>query len=183
MGSVIFGLAMSLDGLINGRDGDLSRLYPDMDALRESELLQESIRATGAVVMGRHAYDMANGDYTGYEFQVPIFVVTHHPPAQAAKGENDSLSFTFITDGYASAVAQAKAAAGDKDVTIVGGANAAQECLKLGLIDEIHIDLMPVLLGEGLRLFENLGPTPIELESTRVVAEKGVTHLFFRVVK
>jgi dihydrofolate reductase len=183
MGKVIFGMTMSLDGFINDRNGSVSRLYPDMQAMRESELLQEAMHDTGAVVMGRRSYDMGNGDYTGYEFQVPIFVVTHHPPAQAARGENDRLSFTFVSEGYESAIAQAKAAAGEKDVTIVGGADAAQQCLKAGLIDELQLDIRHVLLGGGLRLFENLGLTPIELESTRVVNEKDVTHLFFRVMK
>lgn len=96
MAKVIVGTTMSLDGFIADRSCDVSRLYPDLDALRQSEWLQEEIRMTGTVVMGRHAYDMAQGDFTGYEFQVPIFVLTHHVPA---KGENEKLRFTFVTDG------------------------------------------------------------------------------------
>jgi len=126
MGKVILGLTMSLDGYINDRNGSVGRLYPDFAEYRDSDLLQESIRSTGAVVMGRHAYDMANGDFTDYEFQVPIFVITHEAPQRVAKGENDALSFIFVTNGVKTAIERARAAARDKDVTPVGGANAAQ---------------------------------------------------------
>jgi len=184
MGKVIGGMTISLDGFVNDRNGDVSRLYPDLGALRETELLQESIKMTGAVVMGRGAYDMANGDFTGYEFQVPIFVVTHHIPDKAAKGENDKLKFHFVTDGLESAMKQAKAAAGDKNVTVVGGANTTQQCIKAGLLDELEIGIMPILLGEGLRLFEHLGTEPIELEKIRVIeSPAGRTDIIFRVVK
>src|SRR5512134_3586317 len=126
-------MTISLDGFVNDRNGSVSRLYPDLAALGETESLQEAIKTTGAVVMGRHAYDMAQGNFTGYEFQVPIFVVTHHVPETAAKGENDQLKFHFVTDGFESAIEQAKAAAGDKNVTLIGGANAAQQCIRTGL--------------------------------------------------
>ncbi|MDQ3005335.1 MAG: dihydrofolate reductase, partial [Chloroflexota bacterium] len=132
MGKVILGLTMSLDGFVNDRNGDVGRLYPDFEALRETEVLQEAIRKTGAVVMGRHAYDMANGDFTGYEFQVPIFVLTHHVPEQVAKGENQNFKFNFIIDGIESAIEKARAAAGEKDVTVVGGADIFQQCLNKG---------------------------------------------------
>ena len=183
MGNVIFGMTMSLDGFINDRNGSVSLLYPDFAVLAESDDLQEAIRTTGAVVMGRHSYDMGNGDFTGYEFQAPIFVVTHHIPEQTAKGENDKLTFTFVTDGVKSAIAKAKAAAGDKAVTVVGGADIGQQLLKAGLVDELHIDVMPVLLGAGLRLFENLDGAPIELEITRVSKTLGRTSLRYRIVK
>lgn len=183
MAKVVLGTTMSLDGFINDRNGAVSRLYPDLGALRETEVLQESMRATGAVVMGRHAYDMAEGDFTEYEFQVPIFVLTHAAPEKAAKGQNDRLTFTFVTDGIVSALRQAKAAAGDKDVSVIGGANIAQQCLQSGLVDELDIGIVPILLGEGLRFFDHLGPDPIELESMRVLEAAGVTYLKFRVVK
>jgi len=89
MGNVIIGATLSLDGFMNDRHGEVSRLYPDLAALRRTEMLQEEIRTTGAVVMGRRAYDMAEGDLTDYEYQVPIFVLTHHFPGKAVKGEND----------------------------------------------------------------------------------------------
>jgi dihydrofolate reductase len=80
MGNVIVGATLSLDGFMSDRHGDISRLYPDLEALRRTEMLQEEIRTTGAVVMGRRAYDMGEGDLTDYEYQVPIFVLTHHLP-------------------------------------------------------------------------------------------------------
>ncbi len=146
MGNVIIGTTMSLDGFMNDRNGDVSRLYPDFEALHKTEMLQEEIRTTGAVVMGRRAYDMAEGDLTGYEYQVPIFVLTHHVPAKGPKGENDRLTVTFVTGGIESAIAKAKAAAGDKQVTVVGGAQTAQQCLRAGLVDEIHMGIVPDLL-------------------------------------
>ena len=184
MGKVVGGALLSLDGFMSDRNGDLSRLYPDLEAFGQEEVLIESIRTTGAVVMGRRAYDMAQGDFTGYEYQAPIFVLTHRPPEKPAKGENDKLSFSFVTDGIVSAIAKAKAAAGDKYVTVVGGAQTAQACLQAGLMDEIQVHIMPLLLGEGLRLFENLGPQPIELERIKViVSPTGRTDILFRVVK
>src|SRR5262245_46153702 len=140
MGQVIVGMTMSLDGYINDQNGSVSRLYPDMYALRETEEMQEAMRTTGAVVMGRRTYDMANGDFTDYEFQTPIFVVTNHPPEKAAKGENENLKFIFVTDGIESAIAQAKAAAGDKNVVVVGGASTIQQIIKAGLADTLELD-------------------------------------------
>jgi dihydrofolate reductase len=98
MAKVIAGMTLSLDGFVNDRNGSVERLYLDLEALRKTEFLQEVIASTGAVVMGRRAYDMANGDFSGYESQVPIFVVTHHPPAKTAKGENDKLQLAFVDD-------------------------------------------------------------------------------------
>jgi dihydrofolate reductase len=183
MGKVILGMTMSLDGFINDRDGSVSRLYPDFEALHETELLQEAMRNTGAVVMGKHAYDMANGDFTGYEFQTPIFVLTHHVPEKVAKGENEKLKFTFVTDGIASAIEKAKAAAGDQDVQVIGGADAFRQSLQLGLVDELQLGIVPVLLGEGLRLFEHLDTDQIQLTQVRVIESPGRTDLVFNVVK
>jgi dihydrofolate reductase len=183
MGNVIIGATLSLDGFMNDRHGDVSRLYPDLPALRSIAMLQEEIRMTGAVVMGRRAYDMAGGDLTDYEYQVPIFVLTHHIPEQVPKGQNDQLMVTFVTDGIQRAIEQAQAAAGDKQVTVVGGANTAQQCLRAGLVDEIHIGIVPVLLGEGLRFFEPGANEQLDLERTRVFASPPRTDVWFRVVK
>ena len=185
MGKVIVGTTMSLDGFMNDRNGDVSRLYPDLEALRKTEMLQEAIQTTGAVVMGRRAYAMAaDPDWyvDHYEYQVPIFVLTHTVPERQPK-ENEKLTFTFVTDGIESAIAQAKAAAGDKHVMVIGGANTAQQCLRAGLVDEIHIGIVPVLFGEGLRFFEPLGNEQMELERTRVFESPTRTDLWFRVVK
>jgi len=116
MAKVIVGTTISLDGFINDRNGSVERLYPDLEALRKTEFLKEVIAYTGAVVMGRRAFDMANGDLTGYEFQVPIFVVTHHPPGAVVKGQNANLSVTFVTEGIEAAVRRAKKAAGGPPV-------------------------------------------------------------------
>ena len=183
MTKVVGGMTISLDGFINDRSGSVSLLYPDMAGMQDSEVMQESMKATGAVVMGRKSYDMGNDDFTGYEFQTPIFVLTHQAPEKVANGENENLKFHFVTDGIESAVAKAKAAARGKDVTVIGGASTIQQLIKAGLLDELHIDLAPVLLGEGTRLFEPLGIEPIHLEQLQVVEYRGVTHLEFRVRK
>jgi dihydrofolate reductase len=183
MGNVIIGATLSLDGFMNDRHGEVSRLYPNLQALRRTEMLQEEIRTTGAVVMGRRAYNMAGGDVTDYEYQVPIFVLTHHVPAQRPKGENDQLTVTFVTGGIQRAIEQAQAAAGDKQVMVIGGANTAQQCLRAGLVDEIHIGIVPVLLGEGLRFFEPEANEQMQLERTRVFASPTRTDLWFRVVR
>lgn len=184
MGKVVGGMTVSLDGFVNDQNGDTSRLFSDFDAVLESEIMQDAIRTTGAVIMGRRSYEMASGDFTGYEFQTPIFVVTHDPPEQTPKGENEKLRFNFVSDGVEHAVTEAKTAAGDRDVTVVGGADTTQQLLRAGLIDELQISIMPVLLGDGTRLLEHLGDTPIKLERVRVVeSPSGRTDLIFRVVK
>ena len=186
MGTVVLGWTMSLDGYINDRRGSVTALYPDLAALRETEPLKESIQNTGAVVMGRNSFAMAEDPdwFVGsYEYQVPIFVLTHQPPERHPK-ESSQLTFTFVTDGIKSAIGQAKAAAGDKDVTVIGGANTAQQCLNAGLADELHIDIMPVLFGGGLRSFEEVDAQQIKLERITVMQlPGGRTHLRFRIVK
>src|SRR5258706_13781080 len=170
MGKVIAGMTMSLDGFINDRNGSAESLSPDFDELHDVPIFQEMIKNTGAVIMGKNTYEMAdpfmwiNDDY---EFQVPIFVLTHTPPAKFPKG-NDKLTLTFVTDGVESAISKAKKAAGDKMVQIIGGAETIQECLNSGLCDELGIDVMPILLGKGLRLFENIDTDKITLERIKV---------------
>jgi dihydrofolate reductase len=136
--------------------------------------------------MGRQAYAMADDPdwYAGnYEFQVPIFVLTHTVSGKQPR-QTDSLRFIFVTDGIASAIGQAKAAAGTKDVTVIGGASTIQQCLQAGLADELHLDTMPVLLGGGLRLFGASSTEQITLERVQVSElPGGRTHLRFRVVR
>lgn len=186
MGKVIVGMTMSLDGFVQDREGSVGALYPDFETLRETAPMQDAMQQTGAVVMGWKTFAMAaEPDLYAehYEFQVPIFVVTHTPPAKQPK-ENSKLTFTFVTDGLPSAIAQAKAAAGAKDVTVVGGAQTIQRCLRAGLADELQVDIMPVLLGEGLRLFAALERAQIQLERVKVLALPAErTHLCFRIVK
>lgn len=186
MGKVVLGMTMSLDGFINDRSGSVEVLYPNLAALRETGPLQESIRNTGAVVMGRHSFDMAEDPDRlagNYEYQVPIFVLTHRPPKKHPK-ETSELTFTFVMDGIESAVRQAKAAAGDRDVNVIGAANTAGQCLTAGLADELHVDIMPILLGGGLRIFEDIGIRQIQLERLAVIElPAGRTHLEFRILK
>jgi dihydrofolate reductase len=114
-------------------------------------------------------------------FRAPVFVLTHH--ASDPWIRQGGTTFTFVTDGIESAVEHAQAAAGGKDVQIAGGANVIQQCVKAELLDELQIHLAPVLLGDGVRLFERMGPEDVELEGTRVIDSPRVTHLGFRVVK
>jgi dihydrofolate reductase len=183
MGKIILGMTISLDGFVNDQDGSVGRLYADLQGVDYSEQFQEAIQATGAVIMGRRSYEMGDGDFTGYEFQVPLHVVTHQVPEQVAKGENKNMKFVFVTDGVESAVSQAKRAAGDKDVTVVGGADIIQQILNAGLADELHIDIIPVLLGDGLRLFDHIENAPVELEQIQVDKKPKRTSFRYRIVK
>ena len=185
MGKVVLGITISLDGFVNDRNGSVAALYPDLADWRESEQGKESIQNTGAVVMGRNSYAMSEDPdwFAGnYEYQVPIFVLTHEPPKKHPK-ETDDLTFTFVTDGIESAVQQAKAAAGDKEVNVIGAPATARQCLDADLADELHVDIMPVLLGGGLRLFED-SMEAIQLERIHVMElPGGRTHLKFRILK
>lgn len=186
MAKVILGLTISLDGFAEDINGSVGKLYPDLDTLRETEVLKQSIRSTGSVVMSMKEFDMAEDPDSlaeGYEYQVPIFVFTDKPPEKHPK-ENDELSFTFVTDGIESAVRQAKTAAGEKDVTIIGSASTTDQCIKAGLADELEIDIIPIFLKKGHRPFEDIGNKSIEVERINVVAlPAGRTHFRFRIVK
>jgi dihydrofolate reductase len=150
---VIVGMTISLDGFVADQNGNAGRLYPDLAALRHAAYMKDLIEQTGAVLMGRTTFEMADPEtrYVGdYAFQVPIFVLTHHRPSVAPK-QDQHLTFTFVTDGVESTVAQARAAARDKAVQVVGGVSIAQQLLGAGLADELLVDIMPVFLGIGLR--------------------------------
>jgi dihydrofolate reductase len=184
VGRVIAGMTMSLDGFVADAAGNVDRLYADFAELQGSPYMMASIAEAGAVVMGRKTFEMGDPDsYVGaYEFQVPIFVLTHHPP-QIPPKQDGRLTFTFVHDGVASAVAQAKAAAGDKAVQVVGGANVIQQKLQAGLVDELHIDIMPLFLGDGLRLFEHAALERVDLETIGVETVGQRTGLRFRIVR
>ena len=204
MGTVGTGSSMSLDGFIAGPndaperplgnggerlfawyfDGDTEYTMPGggitLKVSRASAgLLRESHEKTGALVVGRRHFDLANGWGGRHPMDLPVFVVTHSFPREWIYGGSP---FTFVASGVESAIEQARAVAGDKDVG-VGDANVAQQAIKAGLIDEIGIDLVPILLGGGVRFFDHLGEGQIELERTRVIEAPGVTHLRFRVLK
>lgn len=183
MARVVGGMTFSLDGFASDPDGDVGRLYPDLGDLRSTEMLQEEIRTTGVVVMGRRSYDMGDPDSfaENYEYQVPIFVLTHHIPEKKPR-ETEKLTITFVTDGIETAITRAKAAAGDKNVMLIG-ATVNQQCLNLGLCDELHIGIMPVLLGGGLRLFEHIDTARIILEKIKLLEAGARTDIWFRVVR
>jgi len=145
--------------------------------------MKDLIADTGAVLMGRHTFQMADPDTLAdnYEFQVPIFIVTHRSPAHQPK-ENGRISFTFVTDGVEPAVRMAKAAAKDRNVTVVGGADLARQLFAANLVDELHVDVMPVLLGSGLR-FWGAGQEHLHLETIDVSRAGERTTLRYRVVR
>jgi dihydrofolate reductase len=186
MGKVILGVTISMDGFAEDSNGSVGPLYPDLDTLRNSEILRESIENTGSVVMSWKEFTMAEDPDTivdNYEYQVPIFVFTDKVP-QRHPQESGKVTFTFVTDGMANAVRQAKAAAGDKDVTIIGSAATTQLCLKEGLADELHLEIIPVFLETGYRPFDGIGNQSTRLERIKVVElAAGRTHLRFRFVK
>ena len=156
----------------------------------DSDVVAESIAATGAVVMGRRMFSGGAGPWAGDPnaeawwgddppFHVPVFVLTHHARETVVK--QGGTSFTFVTDGIEAALEQARAVAEERDVALAGGATVVQQYLKAGLLDELQIHVIPVLLGGGVSLFGSLGIDPVELEATRVIESPSVTHLRYSV--
>jgi dihydrofolate reductase len=203
MGNVVFNMTVSLDGYVAGpNDGPENGMGDGGDALfrwyftgdteipisdgnmvlkvsqQSARLLQDAMRNYGAGVWGRRTFDIAHA-WSGHPPGSPAFIVTHHAPQEWVY---DGSPFTFVTDGVESAIRQAQQVAGEKDV-VVCTASILQQCLNLGLIDEIHIDVAPLLLGKGVRLFDHLEIKPLELERIHVIEAAGVTHMGFRVVR
>jgi dihydrofolate reductase len=158
------------------------------EATADDEVFAETFAATGAVVMGRRMFSGGAGPWEddpnadGWwgdnpPFGVPVFILTHHEREPVLK--EGGTTFTFVTDGFESALADARAAAGEKNVHVAGGANVVQQYL--GLLDELQIHVAPLLLGDGVRLFG--GSARPELELTRVIESPKVTHIRYRVVK
>ena len=132
--------------------------------------------------MGRKTYDMGNGDWT--RVRVSGADLRRHPSGSLSpcqRGTNEHLTFTFVSDGIESAIAAAKSAAGAKDVTVLGGAQVIRECLRLGLGDELHIDVMPVLFGAGTRLFDGLRDGDVVLDTISVTRSGPRTSMKFRI--
>lgn len=203
MGKVVFDISVSLDGYVAGPDDGpelglgaggerLHEWVVELKSWREphgleggetnasSAIVEEGLSAAGAIVVGKRMFDNAHGWGDVPPFHMPVFVLTHTAREPLAKSDT---TFTFVTDGIESAVEQAKAAAGEKNVGIGGGANTAQQALKAGLVDEVQLNVAPVLLGGGVRLFEGLGPDDAEFELVRVIEGPKATHLKYRVVK
>src|SRR4051794_17618411 len=157
-----------------------------------TRVMEETLENVGAGVMGRNMFGPAQGgdwgdeQWTGWwgddpPYHYPVFILTHHPrdPVEMEGGT----TFHFVTDGIESALERAKEAAGGKDVMLWGGAQAIQQYLAAGLLDELELHVVPVLLGGGARLFDNLGNAEVRLEQVRAVEAPGVTHLKYRPVK
>ena len=197
MSATVLYMSMSLDGFIagpnEGPDNGLGdgghRLHEwvligaGADHKRVSDRLTgvnrqvfEESMTTGAVVAGRGTFEPADGWGGDHHGGVPIFVLSRQEPGIDA-GQWPLV--TYVSD-VATAMTEAKRAAGDKNV-LVHGAATAQLALAAGILDELEIHLIPVLLGQGRRLFDNLGPEHVELERTRVLEGDGVTHLHYRV--
>jgi dihydrofolate reductase len=201
MGKVSAGATMSLDGYIAGPDdtgfdllfkwysaGEVEVPMPyagtTVPASRVSpataELLRKEMAGWGALVVGRHLYDFTNAWGGRHPLDVPTVVLTHRPPDDRPQSDEN---FVFVTEGIEAAVAKAKEIAGDGNVAVNGG-QMARQALAAGLLDEIGIDLVPVILGAGTPLFADLGHHPMELEGPILLIEgTGVTHLRYRVIK
>jgi dihydrofolate reductase len=183
MGTVVLDMAMSLDGFAagpNGEDRGLNDWFFSPTG-RSREIIEESIASTGAIVMGRRAYGVGD-DAEGFSdtpYDAAHFVLTSKPPTRLPKG---NVSFTFVTDGIASALEQARAAAGVRNVAIGGGPITAQGFVEAGVLDEIQIHLIPVLLGEGIQLFGQAGGR-LALAPIRVIEAPDATHLRYRVLR
>lgn len=199
MTKVTAGFTMSLDGFIAEPDGDVRKIFgwffsgdiemKNADGMvfkitpESAPVFEEVVNDVGMIVTGRGDFDASNawggvppvGDH--------IFILTHRPPPEWA----DSPVFTFVTDGILSAIEQAKKRMSEKGHTeknlAVSGSKVVQQALQAGIIDELHISLVPILLGKGIPLFGYLGIDPIQLEITRVINAPDVTHLRYRVIK
>ena len=190
--TVISAMSMSLDGFVTGpHDGREHPLGVGGDPLhawladpseQDVGLLDEMGAGGGAIVMGRRSYDSSEGDGGwgdgGPAGSTPCFVLSHSVPDTIRAPD----VFTFVHDGIESAIAQARAVAGDRVIGL-HGATVPQQALRAGLLDELIVHLVPMLLGDGVRLFDLLGAAPVRLERTRVIESPLVTHLWFRVVR
>lgn len=199
MGTVGTGFSMSLDGFIARKNDEMGPLfdwmskgqqeyavttgYGDIDmklAGSSVEMFENAIASTGALLCGRRLFDITGGWGGRHPLNVPIVVLTHNPPQEWV--EKEGSPFTFVTEGFETALAKAKEIAGDKNIAIAS-TTVAQQCLNLGLMDEIHIDLVHVLIGEGKRLFDNLNISDTDLQLVAAKNAPGVTHMTFKVLK
>lgn len=196
MGKVTTGFSMSLDGFIAGPNDEVERVFKwyfsgenDQEIANGNQvykmseegvdMLRGASQMAGVLVTARRTFDVAQAWGGKYPMNVPVVVVTHQIPQEWDK---PGTPFTFVTDGVENAIKKAREIAGDKTV-VLGAPSIVQQCLQAGLLDEIHIDLVPVLLFNGIRLFDHLGIGPADLEIMEVSANPNVIHLDFRVVK
>jgi dihydrofolate reductase len=156
------------------------------------DVLREAFENVGATIMGRNMFGPVRGPWGNPEswkgwwgdeppFHHPVFVLTHH--AREPLAMQGGTTFHFVTEGIASALAQARKAAGGKDVALGGGARTVQQYLAAGLLDELELHVVPLLLGGGERLLHNLDARKLKLEPIRTLVGPGVTHLKYRVIE
>ncbi|WP_155372276.1 dihydrofolate reductase family protein [Catellatospora vulcania] len=190
MAQVIAHVTMSLDGYMAGPDVDVTRpmgrggerlhqwIFDEASEV-DAAAVRRQFALTGAVLLGRRTFDVGVGVWGDTPYPVPCFVLTHHP---APDRSERSGTFTFVHTGLFAALDLAVAVAGERAVTLMG-ADVVQQVLRAGLLDEIHLQVAPVLMGGGRRLFEHLGTDHIALEQLAVEPSPHVTHLRYRVVK
>jgi dihydrofolate reductase len=213
MSKLRFSISMSLDGYVAGPSQSLKdplgvggeglhEWAVQLAAFKEahgqkggtvnasSAVMKEMFENVGAVIMGRNMFGGGPGpwtsDWKGWwgenpPYHMPVFVLTHHPRAPLSM--RGGTTFHFVTDGIESALSQARRAAAGKDVLLGGGARTVQQFLAAGLVDEVNISMVPLFLGGGERLFDNLGDSPARLEQIRVVEAPGVVHVRYRVAR
>ncbi len=194
MAGVILVMSMSLDGFISGANprpeapmGDdglvLHQWIQGGEQGINRRFLTESIDRLGSVICGRRTYDTSlpgwGADGPTGAARRPVFVVTHRAPDTRPEGG----VYTFVTGGIEEALRQARMAAGSKEISIMGGANIGQQYLQAGLVDDIQLQLVPVLLGAGTRLFDHLERNHIPLETVQVLDTPSAIHLRYRMVK
>ena len=193
MGKVTFDISLSLDGFMTAAnqrpgepmgDGGLRLVeWAFGDDERDRAVLTDGIAGIGAVIAGRRTYDDSlpwwGADGPTGPARLPVFVVSHSVPDETPEGG----VYAFVTGGIESALEQARAAAGDKDVTLMGGARTGQQFIAAGLVDELSLHLVPVIFGAGTRMFEHLGNTHIALESLATIQTPRATHLRLRIAR
>lgn len=194
MGKVILDITMSLDGFVAAPNVGLEHplgegglrlhdwLFRGTSAPGPDRFVADELFAmTGAFVLGRRTFDVGEGRWgDDGAFGRPCFVLTHRGRATLIKGPT---TFTFVLDGIASALRQARAAAGEKAVCVMGGAQVARQYLDAGLVDELRLHIVSILLGSGTRLFEHIAASRIALSTTRVTQSPFATHLDLRVAR
>lgn len=205
MGKVTVDLSISLDGFVAGQHssperplGDNGRHLYDWafglatwrklrgfvggESNLDDQVIVELNETLGAAIMGRRTYDNFSGLWGDIPpFHSPIFVLCHDPRETTHKA--GGTTYNFVSNGIESALEQARAAADDKNVVIVGGADISQQYISARLVDEIQVHVVPILFGSGLRLFDNIEDEPVGLERIRVIDSPDVTHLLYRVVR
>lgn len=194
MGTIGTALSTSLDGFIAGPEGGAAGLHdwltagdttsqvnPSFTMSKPSlDFFDEGVRGTGSVIAGRRTYDVSEawggrGPIPG----LPLFVMTHHVPEVVPAGDPP---YMFVTEGIEAAVEQARAAAQGRNVHLMG-ASVVQQSIRAGLLDELIISLVPVVLGRGVRLLDNLETSNIKVDLVRVIDAPGVTHLTYRITR